>query len=104
MINTPLCKLLDIRYPIIQGGMGPNATSDLAAAATNARGLGLISNYRNGDVKTITRRHIEKVRDLTRGTFGFNQPIAADSCRERIDALLEARRDDPEVRRAYLGG
>jgi len=99
MINTPLCNLLDIRYPIIQGGMGPNDTSDLAAAVTNAGGLGLISNYRNGDVKKITRQHIEKVKNLTTGTFGFNQPIAADSCHERLDAVLEARRDDPEVRR-----
>ena len=99
MINTPLCSLLDIRYPIIQGGMGPNDTSDLAAAVTTAGGLGLISNYRNGDVKKITREHIEKVKNLTKGTFGFNQPIAADSCHERLDAVFEARRDDPEVRR-----
>ena len=99
MISTPLCNLLNIRYPIIQGGMGPNDTTDLAAAVTNAGGLGLISNYRNGDTKKITRQHIEKVKNLTKGTFGFNQPLAADSCRERLGAVVEARREDPEVRR-----
>ena len=99
MISTPLCNLLNIRYPIIQGGMGPNDTSDLAAAVTNAGGLGLISNYRNGDTKKITRQHIEKVKNLTKGTFGFNQPLAADSCQDRLGAALEARREDPEVRR-----
>jgi NAD(P)H-dependent flavin oxidoreductase YrpB (nitropropane dioxygenase family) len=99
MVSTPLCKLLDIRYPIIQGGMGPNDTTDLAAAVTNAGGLGMISNYRNGDTKKITREHIDKVKNLTEGTFGFNQPLAADSCQERIGAVLAARREDPEVRR-----
>lgn len=99
MIHTPLCDLLDIQYPIIQGGMGPNDTSDLAAAVTNAGALGVISNHRNGDVKSITRKHIEKVKNLTKGTFGFNQPLAADSCRERLDAVLEILREDPEVRR-----
>ncbi len=100
MIHTPLCDLLGIQYPIIQGGMGPNDTSDLAAAVTNAGGLGLISNYREEDnVKSITRQHIDKVKNLTKGTFGFNQPLAAKSCRERFEALLEARRDDPEVNR-----
>ncbi len=99
MISTPLCNLLDIRYPIIQGGMGPNDTTDLAAAVTNAGGLGMISNYRNGDTKKITRDHIDKVKNLTKGTFGFNQPLAAETCRERFEAVFEARRQDPEVRR-----
>lgn len=99
MIHSPLCDLLEIEYPIIQGGMGPNDTSDLAAAVTNAGGLGLISNYRDEDVKAITRLHIEKVKNLTKGTFGLNQPLAAKNAGDRFEALLEARREDPEVRR-----
>jgi len=99
MIHTALCDLLGIQYPIIQGGMGPNDTSDLAVAVTNAGGLGIISNHRNGDVKSITRKHIEKVKSLTQGIFGFNQPLAADSCSVRLDAVLEARREAPEVQR-----
>ncbi len=93
MIYTPLCDLLGIQYPIIHD------TSDLAAAVTNAGGLGLISNHRNGDVTTITREHIDKVKRLTKGTFGFNQPLASPGCRERLDTLLQARREDPELRR-----
>ena len=45
MIRTPLCELLGIQYPILQGGMGPNDTTDLAVAVTNAGGLGVISQY-----------------------------------------------------------
>ena len=71
MIRTPLCDLLEILYPIIQGGMGPNDTTDLAAAVSNAGGLGLISRYRDGeDKKSTTRQHIDKVKNLTKGTFG----------------------------------
>ncbi len=100
MIRTPLCDLLEILYPIIQGGMGPNDTTDLAAAVSNAGGLGLISRYRDGeDKKNTTRQHIDKVKNLTKGTFGFNQALAGEGYRERLEALLEARREDPDVRR-----
>jgi len=100
MIRTPLCDLLGIQYPILQGGMGPNDTSDLAAAVTNAGGLGVISQYVEVDnVKGATRKNIDRVKSLTKDTFGFNQPLASKWCRERLEALLEAVRDDPEVKR-----
>lgn len=100
MIRTPLCDLLGIQYPILQGGMGPNDTSELAAAVTNAGGLGLISQYVDvNNVKGSARQSIDKVKSLTKGTFGFNQPLASKWTRERLDALIEARRDDPEIER-----
>ena len=99
MIRTPLCDLLEIRYPIIQGGMGPNDTTDLAVAVSNAGGLGLISRYRNGDMVSVTRRHIDKVKNLTKGTFGLNLALAGEGVQERLKGLLEARSEDPEVRR-----
>ena len=37
-----ICKLLNIKYPLIQGGMANIATHQLAAAVSNAGGLGLI--------------------------------------------------------------
>ena len=43
MVHTPICELLGIRYPIIQGGMAWIADADLAAAVSNGGGLGLIS-------------------------------------------------------------
>ena len=102
MIRTPLCDLLGIQYPILQGGMGPNDTSDLAAAVTNAGALGVISQYLTEEedkVRSNTRRQIDKVKSLTTGVFGFNQPVAAKICRARIEAMLEARREDPDVGR-----
>ena len=39
MIKTELCELLNIRYPIFQGGMAWIADASLAAAVSNAGGL-----------------------------------------------------------------
>ena len=42
MFHTKICDLLEIKYPIIQGGMAWVATAELAAAVSNAGGLGVI--------------------------------------------------------------
>ena len=42
MIRTPLCDLAGIKYPIVQGGMAWVGTAELAAAISNAGGLGVI--------------------------------------------------------------
>ena len=41
MIKTPLCELLGIEYPILQGGMAWVADAQLAASVSNAGGLGI---------------------------------------------------------------
>ena len=43
MIHTPICDLLGIEYPIFQGGMAWVAEANLAAAVSNAGGLGIIA-------------------------------------------------------------
>ena len=43
MIKTPICDLIGIKYPIFQGGMAWIADAELAAAVSNAGGLGIIS-------------------------------------------------------------
>lgn len=43
MIKTDLCELLDLKYPIFQGGMAWIADASLAAAVSNAGGLGIIA-------------------------------------------------------------
>jgi len=42
MLKTDICDLFGIEYPIIQGGMAHLATAELAAAVSNAGGLGII--------------------------------------------------------------
>ena len=38
--ENPICKLLNIKYPIFQGGMAWIGTAELASAVSNAGGLG----------------------------------------------------------------
>ncbi len=70
MIKTPLCELLGIEAPIIQGGMAWIADAELAAAVSNAGGLGLISAM-NADAEWL-RTQIRKARTLTDKPFGVN--------------------------------
>lgn len=70
MMTTPLCELLGIEAPIIQGGMAWIADAQLAAAVSNAGGLGLISAM-NADAEWL-RTQIRKAKTLTNKPFGVN--------------------------------
>ncbi len=65
-----LNELLNIKYPIIQGGMANIATGEFAAAVSNAGGLGLIASG-GFDAERI-REEINKCRALTDKPFGVN--------------------------------
>lgn len=79
MKRTRLCDLLGIEYPIIQGGMVWIANAELAAAVSNAGGLGLISPTagmsRNGNQVENLKKQIEIAKSLTSKPFGVNLPI-----------------------------
>ena len=80
MKTNPLCNLLGIRYPILQGGMAWVSDASLAAAVSEGGGLGIISCIQ-GDLDDL-RREIRKCRQLTDRPFGVNimlmNPLAAD--------------------------
>lgn len=63
MLKTPLCDLLNIEYPIIQGGMAWVADYSLASAVSNAGGLGLIAAM-NMPPEAL-REEIRKTRKMT---------------------------------------
>ncbi len=70
MIRTVLCDLLGIEYPILQGGMAWVATGELAAAVSEAGGLGIIGAG-NAEPEKV-REEIRKVKSLTKRPFGVN--------------------------------
>ena len=70
MIKTPLCELLDIEFPILQGGMAWISDAQLAAAVSNAGGLGIISSM-NADENWL-RQEIQTAKSLTTKPFGVN--------------------------------
>jgi len=94
--RTRLCDLLGIEYPIIQGGMVWIANAELAAAVSNAGGLGLISPTagmsRNDDQVENLKQQIKIARGLTSKPFGVNLPILNNSQIEDLVAtVIDAR-------------
>ena len=69
-METALTKLLNISYPIMQGGMAWVAEHTLAAAVSNAGGLGIVAAA-NAPVEVV-REEIRKTRELTDKPFGVN--------------------------------
>lgn len=82
-----ICSLLNIEYPVIQGGMAWVADAELAAAVTSAGGLGIIGSG-SMDVPALGAA-IERCRRLTDGVFGVNimmmNPVVDDLARLVID-------------------
>ena len=89
MLKTPLCELLSIEYPVIQGGMAWIADAKLAAAVSNAGGLGLIAAM-NADAETV-RREIRLCKELTQKPFGVNIMLMSPFADDVARVVLEER-------------
>ncbi|MBQ6820614.1 MAG: enoyl-[Clostridium sp.] len=86
MINT-ICDLLNIKYPIFQGGMAWVSDSSLAAAVSNAGGLGIIAGA-NAPASLI-RDEIKKTKELTDKPFGVNIMLLSENADELSDIVIE---------------
>lgn len=95
MKRSRVCDLLEIDYPILQGGMLWLATAGLAAAVSNARGLGIISSHagmdKRGDPVENLRLQITKIRNLTKKPFGINIPLNLEQSGMLIDLALREK-------------
>lgn len=69
-MKTRVTELLGIEYPIIQGGMAWVAEYHLAAAVSNAGGLGIIGAA--SAPPEVVREQIQKAKELTDKPFGVN--------------------------------
>ena len=70
IVDNRLTGLLKIRYPIIQGGMAWIATGELAAAVSEAGGLGVIGA--GNAPADVIRKEIQKVKERTDKPFAVN--------------------------------
>jgi enoyl-[acyl-carrier protein] reductase II len=98
-----LCRLLDIEYPIIQGALGGIGGPDLAAAVSNAGGLGVLAAWglsRDDLRKSIRRtrelddlrKSIRRTRELTERPFGVNiMPLSPQYSRSRAELVVEEK-------------
>lgn len=89
MIRTELCDLLGIEYPIIQGGMAWVSTAELAAAVSEAGGLGVIGS--GAAPPDWLREQLRKTKELTDKPFGVNVMLLSPYLAEIMDILLEEK-------------
>jgi enoyl-[acyl-carrier protein] reductase II len=87
MIKSRICQILGIEYPVFQGGMAWVADASLAAAVSNAGGLGLISAINAGT--EAVRAEIRKCRELTDKPFGVNLMLQAPNVEEVAQMIVE---------------
>ena len=89
MIKTDICDLLQIEYPIFQGGMAWLGTAELAAAVSEAGGLGIIgAGHMPPD---IFRNEIHKLKERTSKPFGCNIMLMSPFVKEVMEVVVEER-------------
>lgn len=89
MSQYALCELLNIEYPILQGGMAWLGTSELAAAVSEAGGLGIIGAGHMEGFRL--REEIRKVKERTNKPFGVNIMLMSPFVKEVVQVVLEEK-------------
>lgn len=87
MKNCDLFEKLGVKYPIIQGGMAWIADSSLAAAVSNAGGIGIIAAA-NAPVEYV-RDEIRKAKSLTDKPFGVNIMLLSENADDIAKLVCE---------------
>ena len=87
MIKSRICGILGIKYPIFQGGMAWVADASLAAAVSNAGGLGLISSVNAGT--EAVRAEVRKCKEMTDKPFGVNIMLQAPNAAEIAQMVID---------------
>lgn len=84
---NPINSLFGIKYPIIQAGMIWCSGWRLAAAVSNAGGLGIIGA--GSMYPDVLREHIQKCKQATSKPFAVNVPLLYPNIQEIMDILVE---------------
>ena len=85
--KTRITELLGIKYPIFQGGMAWIAESTLAAAVSNAGGLGIIAG--GSAPIDYLREQIRRCKSLTDKPFGVNIMLMSPNAEELAQLVIE---------------
>ena len=90
-MKNRVTELFGIQYPIIAGGMVWCSGWELAAAVSNAGGLGLIGS--GSMTAEVLREHIRKCRQATDKPFGVNVPLMKPNVEELMQVIGEEHVD-----------
>lgn len=97
-MENRITTLFGIRYPVVAGGMVWCSGWRLAAAVSEAGGLGLIGS--GSMTPELLREHIRKCRAATSRPFGVNVPLAYRYAPQLMDVITEERVRPSSPRRA----
>lgn len=107
-LDTPFTRLVGVEHPVMQEGLGPHKTVRLAAAVSNAGGLGTVSipsiSEEPSKGAAILRGYIEEACQLTDKPFSVNIPVGVDKASGEVlpfsaayvQSVVDAVRD-PEI-------
>jgi len=110
-LQTRFTRLVGVRHPVMQEGLGPYKTVHLAAAVATAGGLGTVSIPGISEEATagakILRGYIEEACALTDGVLAVNVPVGADKATGKVlpfsaayvQAVVDAVRDPAIAKR-----
>ncbi len=87
MFRTNICDLLNIEYPIIQGGMAWISDANLAAAVSNAGGLGVIAG--GNAERHIVEKQLNIIQTLTQKPYALNIMLLSPFVDDIIDLAIE---------------
>ncbi|WP_045515436.1 NAD(P)H-dependent flavin oxidoreductase [Neobacillus niacini] len=99
--QTRITEILNIQYPIIQGGLAHLAYSELAAAVSNSGGLGQITAMSLDNPEQL-RKEIRKVKQLTKKPFGVNYAIGQHN--RPFEEMLQVAIDEDVAVVSMTGG
>lgn len=110
-LETRVTRVFGIRYPIVQGGLSRIARAELAAAVSNAGGLGQIAMAGVATTPELLRTEIYKAKALTSAPFAINFPIGHPKIEALLEVVMEEKvatvsltRGDPRPAIARLAG
>ncbi|MDD3365379.1 MAG: nitronate monooxygenase [Syntrophomonas sp.] len=89
LIHTSICKLLDIQYPLIQGGMAWIAGGKLAAAVSEAGGMGTIGSG-NAPASWL-QEEIRTAREITSRHFAVNLVLTSPYLKENLELIIREK-------------
>lgn len=91
MIKSEICEMLDIEYPVFQGGMAWIADGKLAAAVSNGGGLGIIAA--GNAPGEYVREQLRAARSLTDKPVGVNIMLLSPFADEVARVVVEEKAD-----------
>lgn len=89
IVNNRVCKLLGTEYPLLQGGMAWVANAPLAAAVSNAGGIGVIAAA--STPPDILEQEILKTKGLTDRPFGLNIMLMSPTAPDALELAAKHR-------------